>query len=68
MCNLTALFCVIDKLTPEEKHQIITYLLGQQVDHLTPPHQRIFDLHAEVIKISGDFDDELPDSFWLGKR
>ena len=29
--------------------------------------QRIFDLHPGAMIMSEDFDDELPDEFWLGK-
>lgn len=34
---------------------------------VTPPkNPRIFDLHPGAFEISDDFDDELPDAFWLG--
>jgi predicted DNA-binding antitoxin AbrB/MazE fold protein len=29
--------------------------------------ERIFDMHAGNYWMSDDFDDELPDSFWLGE-
>ena len=31
-----------------------------------PKKERIFNLHAGLVWMSDDFDDELPDSFWFG--
>ena len=28
--------------------------------------KRVFNLHAGLVRMSDDFDDELPDSFWFG--
>ena len=33
-----------------------------------PLHPRVFDLHPDAIWTSDDFDDPLPDEFWLGEE
>ncbi len=45
---------------------------GEPLAHLVPiekfePKQRILGLREGQVWTSDDFDDELPDSFWLGK-
>lgn len=55
----------IDRLTPEQKQQVLEYL--QQSDEgQQEPKERVFGLHKGNIWISDDFDDELPLEFWLG--
>lgn len=68
MTDLQTLFRTIDELTPEEKQQVVAYIQGQQTPEIDVPSHRVFDLHAGVIWMSEDFDDELPESFWLGEE
>jgi hypothetical protein len=67
MTDLQTLFRTIDELTPEEKQQVVEYIQEHQA---TEPsvQPRVFDLHAGVIAMSDDFDEELPLSFWLGEK
>jgi hypothetical protein len=69
MTTLTELFQTIDNLTPAQKQQILEYIerkqnLGEDSE-LT--FSRVFDLHPNAMIMSDDFDDELPDSLWLGE-
>ena len=66
MTDLRTLFRTIDDLTDDEKRQVMAYLQGTQPNHPTSSQPRVFDLHAGVIWVSVDFDDELPEAFWLG--
>lgn len=57
----------IPELSLSERKQLINVI----VDSLTPPEpqprkKRIPNLHAGLVWMSDDFDDELPDSFWFG--
>lgn len=43
--------------------------IGQQeAEGWSPRSTRIPNLHAGLIQMSDDFDDPLPDSFWLGEE
>lgn len=58
----------VNTLTLAERKALINVL----VDSLThqpqaqPKKKRIFNMHAGLVWMSDDFDDELPDSFWFG--
>ncbi len=54
----------VKQLSDEQKRILI-----QQVEQDTASHktERIPGLHAGKIWISDDFDDPLPDEFWLGE-
>jgi hypothetical protein len=69
MMSLQDVIEVVDQLSPEEKAQLREYLdtLPTNGQHL--PQKRIAGLHEHLghAWISDDFDDELPDSFWLGE-
>jgi len=41
---------------------------GQQEEGWLPRSTRVPNLHAGLIQMSDDFDDPLPDSFWLGEE
>ena len=67
MSDLEAIFRTIDELSSEEKLQIVEYIQTQpEIEKM--PRLRVFDLHEGAIWMSDDFDDELPDSFWLGEE
>ncbi|MBI1280878.1 MAG: DUF2281 domain-containing protein [Anaerolineaceae bacterium] len=57
----------VDSLSPEQKRLLREHIDGEtepaEVD-LTKP--RILGLHPGAIWTSDDFDDPLPDEFWLG--
>ena len=59
---------VVDSLSPEQKR-----LLREHMDTETPPSEvdlsksRILGLHPGAMVTSDDFDDPLPDEFWLGE-
>lgn len=63
---------IVEQLSPEQKRIIRLALdnelpvetLNQSPEQELPP--RIPDLHAGAIWTSDDFDDPLPDEFWLG--
>jgi hypothetical protein len=67
MTDLQTLFRTIDELTPEEKQQVVEYIREHQQAELSS-QPRVFDLHADVVSMRDDFDEELPISFWLGKE
>ena len=68
MTDLERIFRTIDALTPDEKQQIIDYIQGQRESNGQALAPRVLDPHAGVIWMSDDFDEELPDSFWLGEE
>lgn len=66
-----------EKITLEELLRIVetgtevTLISGEKpvaqlLPVITPDMPRIFNLHPGAFEISDDFDDELPDTFWLG--
>lgn len=74
MTDLDALFHVVDELTPDELKQLYAYILENRVQFMgkspeTSSKPRVLGLHAHLGKawMSEDFQDELPDSFWLGE-
>ncbi len=61
-------------LSPEQRQQafaFIEFLYQTQQSTLRQPttlkKQRVFGQYAGRISMSADFDDPLPDSFWLGE-
>jgi len=58
---------LLDPVEPEVGQTITV----QIVENDTPPAQkkpRVAGLHEGMWWVSDDFDDELPDSFWLGEE
>ncbi len=64
--DLEAIFRAVDKLTLEEQEQLLAYIKQVRETRKACPGKRVFGLHEGAITTSDDFDDELPDSFWLG--
>jgi len=64
---------VIEKLSPEQKRILREHLEAEaEVETVsdiqeTPLKERIPNLHPGAIWTSDDFDDPLPDEFWLGE-
>ncbi|MAS36687.1 MAG: hypothetical protein CL610_21970 [Anaerolineaceae bacterium] len=65
MTDLQTLFRTIDELTPEEKQQVVAYIQDHEAAIALRP--RVPGLFPGIW-ISENFDDELPDSFWLGEE
>ncbi len=75
MTDLEILFRSVDELTPDEVKKLYTYIIENRVKFTNPSSEstdkpRILGLHAHLGKawMSDDFDDELPDEFWLGEE
>lgn len=68
MTNMDMLFTQIKTLTPSEKQQLIAFLQSEDDTPTQTSKKRVLGLHKHLGKawMSDDFDDELPDSFWLG--
>lgn len=60
---------VIDQLSDEQKRIISQHLAENTVSaaHNKPKKPRILGLHPGAFQPSDDFDDPLPDEFWLGE-
>ncbi len=62
---------VVGQLSVEQKRilkeQLSEEMIPQNYAVQTVPQERIPGLHAGMIWISDDFDDPLPDEFWLGE-
>jgi len=73
MADLQALFHAVDELDTEELKQLYKYILENRIQFVdrqeTSKSPRILGLHAHLGKawMSDDFQDELPDEFWLGE-
>ena len=58
----------VDNLSPEQKRLLQEYMNNESVQSevdLSKP--RILGLHPGAMVTSDDFDDPLPDEFWLGE-
>ena len=57
----------VQTLSVSERKELINVIVDSLTTASTPqPKERIFNLHAGLVWMSDDFDDELPDSFWFG--
>jgi hypothetical protein len=75
MADLQALFQAVDELTADELKQLYLYIMQTRVQFAAAPDeilskQRILGLFENMGEtwVSDDFNDELPDSFWLGEN
>ena len=67
MIDLQAVLQVVETLSVDDKQRLLEYLQSQHVHEIVAEGtQRVLDLHRGAITMRDDFDDELPDSFWLG--
>ena len=73
MTDLQTLFREVDGLSAAELRQLYEYIVKNRIKFLdgeespTLPETRIPNLFPGIWT-SDDFDDELPDSFWLGEE
>lgn len=61
---------VIEKLSPEQKRVLREHLEAEEetpVEEGATAKPRVLGLHPGAIWTSEDFDDPLPDEFWLGE-
>ena len=58
----------VQELSIPERKALINVIVDSMTTVPTPQprKKRIFNLHAGLVTISVDFDDELSDSFWFG--
>ena len=68
MSTVAEIEAAAQQLPPAELRQLIQHLVARldQVS-LESPKPRIAGLHPGAIEMSADFDEPLPDAFWLGK-
>ena len=66
MTDMSDIFQIVDALTEEEKRTLLHYL-QQKPEPATSSQPRKLDLHPGAITIGDDFNDDLPDEFWLGE-
>lgn len=71
--DLQSLYKVVDQLSEQERAQLMNYLAGgtdrPTLDDAQPKNRGwTFDLAPGAIQTTPDFDDPLPDSFWLGEE
>lgn len=59
----------VHELTISQRKALINVIVDSLTEGLrpTPMKKRTPNLHAGQVWMSDDFDDELPDSFWLGE-
>lgn len=67
MSTLAEIEAAADALPPEEAEQLLQHLAQRLAQKPEPPTERIAGLHAGAWELAPDFDDPLPDEFWLGK-
>ena len=76
MSDLQALFEQVDALEPDEIRELFDYIQKNHVQFVPakspeePVKELVLGLHAHLgpHRMSDDFTDELPDSFWLGEE
>jgi hypothetical protein len=57
-------------LAPEQQQQVldfVEFLAQKYAQTQKPPEKRVFDLNKGEIWMSDDFNDTLPDEWWMGK-
>lgn len=57
---------LVGQLSPEQKRILRESLEREAVSDQAPTSERVPNLHPGAIWTSEDFDDPLPDEFWLG--
>lgn len=70
MVDMETLYKTVDEMEPEEIADLLDYLIADK-SILQPNesgHERVLGLHAHLGKawMSDDFNEPLPDEFWLG--
>jgi hypothetical protein len=69
MADFQTVLQVVDTLSDDEKQRLLKYLQRHHVEEKSSEvTQRVLDLHPDAAIMSDDFDEELPDSFWLDEE
>ena len=68
MSTLSEIEAAADALPPEQAEQLFQHLAQRLARLPEPPAERIAGLHPGAFQPTTDFDDPLPDEFWLGKE
>ena len=65
-----AIFAKLQVLPPAQQQEILDFaeFLIQKYERSNVPIKRVPDLHKGKIWMSDDFDEPLPDEFWLGEN
>jgi len=63
MADMQDVLSLVQELDTHELQQLRAFIDQQ----LASTDTRIFDLHPGAMTMAADFDDPLPDSFWLGE-
>jgi hypothetical protein len=58
---------IVDQLSDEQKHILSMRLADELTVGKKPKKPRVLGLHPGAFQPSDDFDDPLPDEFWLGE-
>lgn len=67
MSSIAEIKAAVESLSLEEAQKLL-HLLSTKVKQDSPTtKRRIAELHAGAISMADDFDEPLPDAFWLGK-
>ena len=66
------LLTVVETLPPELQTKVYEYALSLRETPPSPPLLRsqplILDMHKGALVMASDFDEALPDTFWLGEE
>ena len=69
MADFQTVLQVVDTLSDDEKQRLLKHLQRGLGEEKAPEvTQRVLDLHPGAATMSDDFDEELPDSFWLDEE
>ncbi|MCF4965646.1 type II toxin-antitoxin system VapB family antitoxin [Nostoc sp. CMAA1605] len=69
----SALIAKVQTLAPEQQQQVLDFVEFLMQKYTQPektqetPQQRVLGLHEGQIWMSDDFNDPLPDEFWMGE-
>ncbi len=64
---MKSLITIVEALPPELQTRVYEYALSLQKISLPQDQPLILDMHKGALKTAEDFDEPLPDSFWLGE-
>ena len=69
MSTLAEIEAAAEQLPPPEVKRLVQHLTAwlEQAPEETPARVRVAGLHRGAWEVAPDFDEPLPDEFWLGK-
>ena len=65
--DIQDILLAIDELAPHDLQRVSQRIAERQSTPNSQSQPVILNLHAGAMKTSDDFDDPLPDDFWLGE-